>query len=75
MQTIKLFTAFVSSVIDRFRVAGGWCSEIERVKREGGRLYHDTRLAHPNLNPSFFNLGVSRSMYAHARFSLFVVLA
>jgi hypothetical protein len=39
-------------------------SEIERVKREGGRLYHDTRLAHPSLNPSFFNLGVSRSMYA-----------
>lgn len=37
-------------------------TEIERVKREGGRLYHDTRLAHPNLNPSFFNLGVSRSI-------------
>jgi serine/threonine protein phosphatase PrpC len=37
-------------------------TEIERVKREGGRLYHDTRLAHPSLNPSFFNLGVSRSI-------------
>lgn len=37
-------------------------TEIERVKREGGKLYHDTRLAHPNLNPSFFNLGVSRSI-------------
>jgi protein phosphatase 2C family protein 2/3 len=37
-------------------------TEIERVKREGGKLYHDTRVAHPNLNPSFFNLGVSRSI-------------
>lgn len=42
------------------------------MKREGGKLYHDTRLAHPNLNPSFFNLGVSRSMYA--RFASLSVL-
>jgi hypothetical protein len=73
----EAFRCFVLSVIDRLRDAGGWCSEIERVKREGGKLYHDTRLAHPNLNPSFFNLGVSRSMYARASlfaFVLFVVV-
>ncbi|KAL6060122.1 protein-serine/threonine phosphatase [Balamuthia mandrillaris] len=35
--------------------------EITRIEKVGGRLYHN-RLAHPNLNPAYFSLGVSRSI-------------
>jgi serine/threonine protein phosphatase PrpC len=35
--------------------------EKERIVSSGGRLYHD-RLAHPVLNPAFFNIAVSRSI-------------
>jgi len=35
--------------------------EKKRIVDEGGRLYHD-RLAHPVLNPAFFNIAVSRSI-------------
>jgi len=36
-------------------------AEIERIQKEGGRVYH-SRLAHPHLNPSYFSLGVSRAI-------------
>lgn len=36
-------------------------SERVRVEAEGGRIYHD-RLGHPQFNPQFTSLGVSRAM-------------
>eukprot|EP01103_Thecamoeba_quadrilineata_P002428 TRINITY_DN12389_c0_g1_i1.p1 TRINITY_DN12389_c0_g1~~TRINITY_DN12389_c0_g1_i1.p1 ORF type:complete len:429 (+),score=103.63 TRINITY_DN12389_c0_g1_i1:38-1324(+) len=35
--------------------------ERDRIVEQGGRLYND-RLAHPVLNPAFFNIAVSRSI-------------
>ena len=47
-------------------------NEAERIKREGGRL-HGNRLAHPFLNPQYFNIAVSRSignlMFKHPEFT------
>lgn len=51
--------------------------EVERVQTLGGRVYTNRvghhRLGHPYLNPSFFNLGVSRAigdvMYKNSKFT------